>query len=61
MSNANLITYTVLQGTLDRVQGLSALVNQIPQPNSERNGYSVQLHDADIPYPSLYPGYERPM
>ena len=40
---------------------LSALFNQVAQPNSERNGNTVQLHDADIPYSSLYPGYERPM
>jgi hypothetical protein len=33
---------------------ISALVNQVAQPNSERSGYSVQLHDADISYSSLY-------
>jgi hypothetical protein len=45
----------------DPVQYLSALFNQVAKPNSERNGNTVQLHDADIPYASLYPGYERPM
>jgi len=38
-----------------------ALFNQVAQANSERNGNTVQLHDADIPYSSLYAGYERPM
>jgi len=40
---------------------MSALVNQVAQSNSERNGNTVQLHDADIPYTSFYPGNERPM
>jgi hypothetical protein len=40
---------------------ISALVNQVAQPNPERNGNSVQLHDADIPYSPLYARYVRPM
>jgi len=38
-----------------------ALVNQVAQPNSERDRNLVQLYDADVPYSSFHAGDERPM
>lgn len=38
-----------------------ALINQVAQPNTERNRDTVQLQDADIPYSTLHSRNERPM
>jgi len=38
-----------------------ALVNQVAQPNSERDRNLVQLHNADVAHPSFHAGEERPM